>query len=822
MQEEHTPIMKQYLNFKAQHQDKLLLFRMGDFYEFFYEDAQRASQLLDIALTTRGKSRGRPIPMAGVPVHTVENYLARLIAAGESVAICEQVSNSSLSKGLVDRAVERVLTPGTVTDDGLIAERQENLLMAVYGRRKQFAIAYLDLGSGRIGLSTHEGMTALLDEIARLRAAEVLCSEKASHLAAALKKGTYVLNTCPDWYFSEHIAETAIKAQYQVQVLSGLGISHQPLAVNALGAALQYLKQTQHMQYPHLQVPRIHEARDYVIVDAISQHNLEVMQRLSGEKAGSLLGLLDTCATSMGGRLLRHWLLRPLRDHTMLRMRHAAVAALQAAHTPDILTTALRAIGDLERISNRIAMGNARPADLVRLRYALQVLPTLQKQLGCYDSPLLCSLAAAIEDLSAAQILLEQSISDEPTTKMREGGVIADGYDEELDQLRNQGQQAGEFLQQLEKKEQQATGIAGLKIGFNRIQGYYIEIRKAQEGKQELPDRYNRKQTLKSAERYITPELKSFEDRVLGAKERAVEREKTLYGQLLTLLAGHACAMQKTARAIAELDVLQCFAERAESLNWTLPELCETPGIQISEGRHPVVEALQSDPFTGNDLNLDAERRMLIITGPNMGGKSTYMRQSALIVLLAHTGSAVPATRATIGPVDRIFTRIGACDDLAGGRSTFMVEMNETANILHHASPQSLVLMDEIGRGTGTHDGLALAWSVAEHILRKNRAMTLFATHFFELTTLPEREKGVANMHMDIAEQGEEIILLHRAREGPANQSYGIQTAALAGLPTTVIEGAKAHMATFTARRDVLQKPQLPETTTQLNLQITK
>lgn len=797
MQDEHTPIMKQYLSFKDRHKDKLLLFRMGDFYELFYEDAKRAAKLLNITLTSRGKSKGEPIPMAGVPVHSLDNYLSKLISMGESVVICEQVGDPILSKGPVARRITRILTPGTVTDEALLPEREECLLVAVHSRGEEFGLASLDLGSGRVDLSIHQGMAAVIDELSRLQVSEIICCDVTHDTVRALSGQDYVLSTCPDWFFDEKSSCALVMKQYQVQNLAELDCEQHTYAVSALGALLQYLKRTQRADCPHLQVPEVHREEEHIVVDAISQRNLEIMHSLTGREKANLLSLLDSCATSMGGRLLRRWLLRPIRNHDVLRLRHGAVESLHQAGVDclDKVHTILKGISDLERINTRVALGTARPGDLVRLRDSLRDLPTLKSRVGALDHPRLKALAGEIADLSAPFNELRRGLSIAPPAMLREGGVIANGYDEELDELRGQGQQASGFLRQMEERERADTGISGLKLGFNRVQGYYIEISKTQGEKHPLPGHYVRRQTLKTVERYVTPALREFETRILQANEQAMAREKELYGQLLSKLAVYSQALQATARSIAELDILRCFAECGSTLNWKTPEFSDEPGIVIRGGRHPVVEQLQEDSFIDNSLTINEQRRLLVITGPNMGGKSTYMRQTALIVILAHIGCPVPAESAVIGPVDRIFTRIGASDDLAGGRSTFMVEMNETANILHHAGPQSLILMDEIGRGTGTHDGLVLAWSIAQHLLQENRSMVLFATHFFELTKLPSVEDGAANVHMDLLEHGEEIIFLHRVSEGPASRSYGIQAAALAGLPVAVVEQAKERMA---------------------------
>jgi DNA mismatch repair protein MutS len=787
----HTPVMQQYLRIKAEHPDRLLFYRMGDFYELFYEDAKKAARLLDIALTTRGASAGEPIPMAGVPAHAVESYLAKLIRLGESVVICEQVGDPKTSKGPVAREVTRIVTPGTVTEEALLEDRRDNCLVAVHTQGETFGLAMLDLSSGRFMVMEVEGREALLAELERLRPAELLLGED-SPLSVSLANRSGLCRR-PPWHFDVDAGRRAICQQFNVRDLAGFGCQGLSLAIGAAGCLLQYTRETQRTALPHLHPPWLERREDGIILDAASRRNLEIDAPLSGAKEHTLAGLMDTTATAMGSRLLKRWLNRPLRDRPSLRLRHHAVGALQEDHTWESLHETLRNIGDMERILARIALRSARPRDLVQLRSALGILPALQQQLGGIDSPLIQELAKQAGAYPDLHDFLASAIIESPPLLIRDGGVIALGFNAELDELRTISQDARQFLVELENRERERTQIPALKVGYNRVHGYYIEVSRVHH--ERVPPDYHRRQTLKGVERYITPELSSFEGKVLSAGERALAKEKALYEEVLDHLIEHLPALQTSSAALTELDVLAAFAERAETLGLNPPELTETPGIHIEAGRHPVVEQALDNPFVPNDLCLNDDRRMLIITGPNMGGKSTYMRQAALIVILAYSGSFVPSDKAILGPIDRIFTRIGAADDLAGGRSTFMVEMTETANILHNATPQSLVLMDEIGRGTSTFDGLALAWASAHYLAKSIRAYTLFATHYFEMTTLPEEVEGVANVRLDAIEHGDTIVFMHAVKEGPASQSYGLQVAQLAGVPRFVIQEARARLA---------------------------
>ena len=796
--EEHTPVIQQYLGFKARHPDQLLFFRMGDFYELFYDDARRIARLLDIALTSRGQSAGEPVPMAGVPYHAAETYLARLMRMGESVVICEQVGEPVPGKGPVERKVSRILTPGTVTDDIMLDERRDNLLMALHADGPRTGLAVLDCSGGRMLVMELDNQDALATEVARLQPAEVLtCDDDKAWPEVLDTKARFTSR--PAWHFDTDTAVRLLKEQFGGADLAGFGCAHMPLALAAAGCLLQYTRDTQCATLPHIQSLRVEIPSDCIILDSISRRNLELDTAISGKHEHTLMNVFDTTVTAMGARLLRRWLHRPIRDQRILHQRHAAVEALLDDRRFIAFLDPLHAVGDLERILARIALRSARPRDLLQLRRALTVLPEITALLAAVDAPRLQQMLADISTMPELREVLERALTESPPLTLRDGGVIACGYDAELDELRQLSADAGAFLVKLEAKERERTGLSTLKVGYNRVHGYYLEVSRNQGST--VPEDYHRRQTLKSTERFITPELKNFEDRILSARGRALAREKYLYDELLDRLSAQLAPLQMTSAAVSELDVLVSFAERALTLNLSKPHLTEAPGISIRGGRHPVVEQVRTEPFIANDLELGPERTMLIVTGPNMGGKSTYMRQTALIVILAHIGSYVPADEATLGPVDRIFTRIGASDDLAAGRSTFMVEMTETANIIHNATSQSLVLMDEIGRGTGTTDGLALAWACAEHLAATTGALCLFATHFLELTALADAHANVANVHLDAVEHGEEIIFLHTVTAGPASHSYGLQVARLAGIPRHILERA----------REKLQEPVTPQ-----------
>jgi len=783
-------MMQQYLRIKAEHPDMLLFYRMGDFYELFYQDAERAARLLDITLTKRGKSAGHPIPMAGVPYHAAEGYMAKLVRQGESVAICEQIGDPAASKGPVERQVVRVVTPGTVTDEALLEERRDNLLAALCEQGGKFGLATLDLGSGRCVLQQIDTNSALAGELERLRPAELLLPEEFQP-AAGLPELRGVCRL-PAWHFDLETAERLLSSQFGTRDLSGFGCGDHPIAVSAAGCLLQYVQHTQRGLLPHLRGITVERRDEAIIIDAATRRNLELDQSLGSHDKNTLAGIMDRTRTPMGSRMLRRWINRPLRDIGRIRERYDAIRQLLESGAGFSIQEELQGVGDVERILARVALKSARPRDLATLRDSLCRLPELQALLKPLDTPLLKQLAADAGTHPEIHALLQRALIENPPMLLRDGGVLAPGYDEALDELRHLSQNADGFLLQLEAREREQTGIANLKVGYNRVHGYYIEISRSRS--EQVPAEYVRRQTLKGAERFITPELKKFENQVLSAKERSLALEKKLYHELLERLGSEIARLQQCADALSALDVIANFADRAERLDLTAPELTDAPGVHIRAGRHPVVEQVSDNPFVANDLLFDEQRRILVITGPNMGGKSTYMRQTALIVLLAYAGSFVPAAAARIGPIDRIFSRIGASDDLAGGRSTFMVEMEETANILHNASDQSLVLMDEIGRGTSTFDGLSLAWSCAVELATSIRAFTLFATHYFELTTLPDEHPGIANVHLDAVEHGDDIVFLHAVREGPANQSYGLQVAALAGVPRSVIRRARVRL----------------------------
>jgi DNA mismatch repair protein MutS len=787
----HTPVIQQYLSFKARHPNALLFFRMGDFYELFFDDARRAASLLDIALTSRGASAGEPVPMAGVPYHAVDGYLARLVRMGESIAICEQIGDPALAKGPVERAVVRIITPGTITDEPLLDERSENLIAAIHNAGNEFGLAWAELSTGRFGVMELHGRASLDHELSRLRPAEILIGESNSRAGELTGYGRRITSR-PDWCFDHAHALATLKEQFKVSTLAGFGCEALPLAVIAGGCLVGYLHETQRTHLRHLCGIRVEQQSDWVILDAISRRNLEIETDLSGNRENSLLGIMDTTATAMGSRLLRRWLNQPLRRTDILRLRQDAIAGLLEDRRFEDLRELLRPVMDMERILTRIGLRSARPRDLAQLRQSLTMLPAIREQISTFENPGIIPLHARIRAFPDLLQLLTTALCDPPAPLLREGGVIADGYDRDLDELRRLDRDAGTFLIELEDQERKRIGVPGLKVGFNRVHGYYIELSRLQS--ENVPPEYHRRQTLKSTERFITEELKRFEDRILGARSKALAREKLLYEALLEIIGGQLQGLQECATALAELDVLAALTERADALNLCRPEFSASNGIEIIGGRHPVVEARSPQTFIPNDLKLDEDRRMLIITGPNMGGKSTYMRQTALIVLLACSGSYVPAEAASIGPIDRIFTRIGAADDLAGGQSTFMVEMTETANILNNATPNSLVLMDEIGRGTSTYDGLSLAWACAVHLARHTRCLSLFATHFFELTILPDRYHSIGNVHLEVIEHGEQIVFRHTVRDGPANRSYGLHVAALAGVPSTIIEEAQDRL----------------------------
>lgn len=808
--EKHTPMMQQYLRIKADHPDTLLFYRMGDFYELFHDDAEKAARLLDITLTARGSSNGVPIRMAGIPFHSVDQYLAKLVKLGESVAICEQIGDPATSKGPVERKVVRIVTPGTLTDAALLPDKADTFLMAVHQQTlrrgvSKTGLAWLNLASGELRLMECEA-AQLARELERIRPAELLHTdgiELPAHPCARTR--------LPEWHFDQDAGARRLREQLGVASLDPFGCRPLGAALGAAGALLNYAASTQGQSLRHVQGVTVEHETEFVGLDTATRRNLELTETLRGGESPTLFSLLDTCATAMGSRLLRHWLHHPLRERAIPQARQQAIGALLAQDL-DTLRARLRRLADVERITARLALLSARPRDLSSLRDTLAALPDVQACVTPDDTaPLLAQTLTELAVPRDCLDLLSRAIAPEPSTAVRDGGVIARGYDAELDELRDISENCGQFLIDLEARERTRTGIANLRVEYNRVHGFYIEVTNGQADK--VPDDYRRRQTLKNAERYITPELKAFEDKALSAQDRALAREKQLYEALLQLLLPHIGELRRVAAALSRLDVLAALGERARTLDWSCPERVDENVIDIVQGRHPVVEgqlAAESTPFIANDCQLTEARKLLLITGPNMGGKSTFMRQTALIVLLACVGAYVPARRATVGPIDRIFTRIGAADDLAGGRSTFMVEMTEAAAILHNATPHSLVLMDEIGRGTSTFDGLALAWAIARHLLAHNRSHTLFATHYFELTQLPQEFPQAANVHLSAVEHGDGIVFLHAVQDGPASQSYGLQVAQLAGVPQPVIRAARKHLAWLEQQStDATPTPQL-------------
>lgn len=801
---QHTPMMQQFLRIKAEHKNMLLFYRMGDFYEMFFDDAKKASRLLDITLTKRGHSGGEPIPMCGIPYHAADNYLARLVKAGETIALCEQIGDPATSKGPVERKVVRVVTPGTLTDDALLEERQENLLCCLFQHETHWGMATVEVSSGRFICSELSSESQLQAEISRLDPAEIIyCEDQTLPLE---NRYLQCAHSQPPWYFDQETCSRLLNDQFHTKDLRGFGLQDYPLAISAAGCLLQYVQDTLRTALPHLQNIKTEQISDSLLIDSASRRNLELTESLSasGGQQNTLYSILNLCSNSMGARELKRWMQKPLKQQQTIRKRHQAIATLIEQQLYDPLSEQLKSISDIERISSRIALLTARPRDLTSLLSSLLSLPQFQQLLSPLDDALLETLSASISPLPKLVTLLQTSIIAEPPLLIRDGGVIATGYDEELDELRGLSQNADQFLLDLETREKESTGI-NLKVAYNRVHGYYIEVSKLHSEK--VPEHYIRRQTLKAVERYITPELKSFEDKVLSARERSLAREKQLYEELLVTLSTHCAQLQQIAISLAQLDVLVSFASCAEQFNWTQPELTEQNLLQIEAGRHPVVEQVQSDPFIANDVFFDPDKRVLMITGPNMGGKSTYMRQTALIVILACMGSYVPAKQATIGPIDQVFTRIGASDDLSSGRSTFMVEMTEAANILNNATANSLVLMDEIGRGTSTFDGLSLAWACAQHLAAETFAMTLFATHYFELTQLSELYDSLVNVHLDAIEHGEKIIFMHQVKPGAASQSYGLQVARLAGLPDKIIKQARLKLEEL-EQQNLQQHPQ--------------
>ena len=788
-------MMQQYLGIKADYPDTIVLYRMGDFYEVFYADAELASDLLGITLTQRGKSNGEPIPMAGVPYHSLDQYLAKLVKLGRSVAIAEQIGDPATSKGPVERKVVRVVTPGTLVEDSLLDERRDNILCAVYQRAGAYAIATLEMSLGHFQAQQLDSLEQLESELQRLKPAELLVAEQVSSDKPDLSQAINSIETTmvSNWYFDFDVASELLCKQFQTKDLVAFGCQDFPLAVSAAGALLQYAKDMQYEAMPHINDFKITQKSDFLIIDAASRQNLEIETNLSGGNDFTLVALMDRCANPMGARLLRRWLHGPITNRETIAQRQLSVDELINKLDENSIHDLLKKCGDIERILTRIALNSARPRDLVRLRTGLHCLPSLAQLLMQASSDNLLAIKQSIGPFDRSKKLLDDSILEEPAAVIRDGGVIRPEFDQEFQELHTLSKNSSAFLIELEQREREQTSINTLKVKYNRVHGYYIEVSKAQST--QVPEHYIRRQTLKNAERYVTEELKEYEDKVLSAREKALAREKYLYQHVIDQLQSELHAMQVMAESLSRLDVLTNFAERAMALNFCCPEISLENEIEIREGRHPVVEANQSKPFIANDLVLNQDTKMLVITGPNMGGKSTYMRQNALIALLAYTGSYVPANRAKIGPIDRIFTRIGAADDLAGGRSTFMVEMTEMANILRNATANSLVLVDEIGRGTSTYDGLSLAWACALDLAQRLKAYSLFATHYFEITELADQLESVENMHLDAVEHGHDIVFMYSLKRGPANQSYGIQVARLAGLPDSVLVAARKKLS---------------------------
>ena len=794
---QHTPMMRQFLAIKEAHPDELLFYRMGDFYELFYRDAEIAAPVLDITLTSRGKSAGEPIPMAGVPFHAAESYLAKLVRAGFSVAIAEQIGDPNESKGPVERKVVRVVTPGTLTDESLLDASGDALIVSVFRRQLSSGIAWMDLSSGRFLVTEVEGDDALSAELQRLSPAELLVPEEASVPALA---DHVAVRRLASWQFDEDSARSQLNQHFQTRDLSGFGCDDLSLAIAAAGCLLDYVKDTQRNELPHLTSIRHERQSDSVILDAATRKNLEIDLNLHGGEENTLFSVYNSTVTAMGMRHLKRWLHRPVTVQSVLEDRLNAVSCLRENYAYETTRQALKPISDLERILARVALRSSRPRDLTRLRDSLSALPALTQAMP-NDVTLLRVLHDDIGQYPELCDLLSTALVESPPVVIRDGGVLAEGYDAELDELRGISENAGDYLIDIEQRERKATGLSTLKVGYNRVHGYYIEISRQQS--EQAPDTYQRRQTLKNVERFITPELKQFEDKALSSRSRALAREKLLYDQLVERIANDLIPLQTTSRAICDLDVLACFAERSDALSLSRPAFSNETQLDISNGRHPVVEQVSAKPFIANNTLLNDHRRMLLITGPNMGGKSTYMRQNALIVLLAHCGAFVPADSVSLSLVDRIFTRIGSSDDLASGLSTFMVEMTETANILHNATEKSLVLMDEVGRGTSTFDGLSIAWASAVALAERVRALTFFATHYFELTSLPTDHSSMANVHLDATEHEDHVVFMHHIQEGPANRSFGLEVAKLAGVPTGVLLHARQKLAELESQQTV-------------------
>ncbi|UAJ65945.1 DNA mismatch repair protein MutS [Candidatus Schneideria nysicola] len=780
-----TPSMQQYIQLKKKYSDMLLFYRMGDFYELFYEDAKKISNLINITLTKRGIYDGKPIPMAGIPYHALDNYLAKLVALGESIAICEQIGDSKKAGSLIERRVVRIVTPGTLSDEALMDEKQDNLLAAIWYEKEKFGYATLDVSSGRFIISEIDNQDNMVAELQRTNPAEILYPE-------TIRKFTFLENYRniryrPIWEFDLSTAYKQLNRQFNTNNLHGFGVEKAKIALCAAGCLLQYVKDTQCVSLPHISSISLENKKNIIVMNATTQKNLELTKNLQGGIQNTLLDILDRTITPMGSRMLKRWIHTPIRNRCMLIHRQRSIVILQETFIK--IRKILTKIQDLERISSRIALKSARPRDFTRMRYALKQFPLIQELFKNYSETHLKNIVYHIGYFESLYQLLERAIVEFPPAVLREGGVIASGYNNELDKWRTISRDCTSYLHDLEEKERKNTGIDTLKITYNRVHGYYIQIHRSHNHL--IPNYYIRKQTLKNFERYTIPELKEYEKNVLLAQDKIISLEKELYNGLFDFFIPYLGALQRSARSLAELDVLSNLAERAISLNYVCPNISKETGIKIVAGRHPVIEQkIKNQTFIPNSLNLSQKERMLMITGPNMGGKSTYMRQNALIVLLSYIGSFVPANEAIIGPIDQIFTRIGASDDLSSGRSTFMVEMTETANILNNATKDSLILMDEIGRGTSTHDGLSLAWSCAEELIQR-QSMTLFSTHYFELTQLQNKHPLIKNVHLNALEHNQSLIFMYNVKDGAIDNSYGLAVAALAGVPANVIERAR-------------------------------
>jgi len=787
----HTPMMQQYLKIKSEHADTLVFYRMGDFYELFYGDAKKASELLGITLTARGKTGGNAIPMAGIPYHSADNYLLKLVNMGESVAICEQTGDPTTSKGPVTREVVRIVTPGTITDEALLGDRKDNIIASVFEQNSLFGFATLDIASGEFNISELATTEQFESELHRTNPAEILHLEQWDNLELlGHRKG---LRACPAWDFDLDTAQELLNRQFKTDSLIGFGVEKAKIALIAAGCLMQYVNDTQRVALPQIRQIKLTNQNNCIILDAATRRNLELTQNISGGYDNTLMSVLDKTATAMGSRLLQRWIHQPSRDQFLIGQRHSAVDSLIEQQNIEAVSDTLKQVGDIERVLGRIALRSARPRDFSKLRQALSLLPQIQKLLTeNKQCERLTQLAKEIKEFPELHDLLCHAVVENPPSLIRDGGVIAPGFNQELDEWRALSKGATDYLEQLETRERETTGLTSLKVGYNRVHGYYIEISKSQA--ENAPLHYVRRQTLKNNERFIIPELKEHEDKVLSSQGKALALEKLLYEQLFEQILPLLASLQNSSSALSQLDVLSTFAQRSLDFNYFRPSFHQGIGIELTQSRHPVVEQVMDAPFIANPVTLSEDRQMLVITGPNMGGKSTYMRQTALICLMAHIGCFVPAQSARIGNIDRIFTRIGASDDLASGRSTFMVEMTETANILHNATEHSLVLMDEIGRGTSTFDGLSLAWACAHYLATKSKSLTLFATHYFELTQLSEHLSQVSNVHLDAIEHEESIAFLHHVADGAANKSYGIQVAQLAGIPKVVTQIAKAKL----------------------------